>query len=179
MRKAKAGRPPTSKRRRAARVRRRTPLLVLARRIVAAALALTAVLLVLKPAESGPPAGTQPPALSVSAPPSSPVPAAAVAVPIRLSDPGIVALLRPGVHVDLYAGEPGAPLVLLGADLLVAIIPKPVAGSATIGARQANEFPGLIVLAVTSDEAVKVVSASTASLVVVTLSAIKIKPGQP
>ncbi len=82
----------------------------------------------------------------------------AVAAPVRIADPAVVALLRPGDRVDVVAagGEtPGAASAarVVASDLTVIAVPPPATDGAAEGA--------LIVLAAPPDVAARLVAAAT------------------
>lgn len=76
-------------------------------------------------------------------------------VPVRLPDVGVVALLRPGMQVDLWATDPGSGEVTRVADdaLVVTVPDVPEGGAAGLGG-------GLAVLAVSALEVPGVAAAS-------------------
>lgn len=96
----------------------------------------------------------------------------AVALPVRVPDPGVVALLEVGDRVDLYAADPvgAAGATLLGAGLPVIALPgdagAPAGGGALTGAP-----PGrLVLLAVQPETAAEVAGHAARSTLSVTIS---------
>ncbi len=92
----------------------------------------------------------------------------AVAVPFRLADPEVAALLTPGAHVDVVAAAPegGSQAVLLAADATVVT----VRAAEPTGAMQTGAGPGrLVVVAVPRDSAARLASVSLGQPVAVTL----------
>ena len=88
-------------------------------------------------------------------------PAGSVAVPVRIEDAEVVALLRPGDHIDLYAsiGDQGSATRIV-TDAIVVMLPE-VTDDRGTGA--------LIVLAVDEVEAAKVAHASATGVLTVSL----------
>lgn len=86
-----------------------------------------------------------------------------VAVPVRISDPAVAALLRVGDRVSLVAADPahpGAGSTTLATDAAVVALPAPVEDVSTSG------LPGrLVVVAVAPEEADAVAVASASSFV--------------
>jgi pilus assembly protein CpaB len=92
----------------------------------------------------------------------------AVAVPVRLADPEVAALLAPGAHVDVVtvAPEGGSAGVLLAADATVVT----VRADEPDGAVRAGGRPGrLVVIAVPRQSATRLASVSLGQPVAVTL----------
>lgn len=93
---------------------------------------------------------------------AGPLPGGAAAVPVRLADPDVAALLRPGSRVDVVtlgarAGEP----VVLAADVEVLTVLQVDRGAAGGGA--------LVLVAMPRDTAARVAAAALADQVAVTL----------
>lgn len=88
-----------------------------------------------------------------------------VAVPVRITDPAVVGMLRVGDRVSLVAADPadpGAGSDTLATDAAVAALPAPVADTAATG------LPGrLVVVAVAPEEADPVATASATMFVTV------------
>lgn len=92
----------------------------------------------------------------------------AVAVPVRLADPEVAALLTPGAHVDVVTAAPegGSRAVLLASDATVVT----VRADDSEGAVQTGAGPGrLVVIAVPRDSAARLASVSLEKPVAVTL----------
>jgi len=92
----------------------------------------------------------------------------AVAVPVRLADPEVAALLMPGAHVDVVTIPPegGSQAVLLAADATVVTI----RADEPAGAMQTGSRPGrLVVIAVPRESATRLASVSLGQPVAVTL----------
>jgi Flp pilus assembly protein CpaB len=92
----------------------------------------------------------------------------AVAVPVRLADPEVAALLTPGAHVDVVTVAPddGSRAVLLAADATVVTVRADEPGDAM----QAGTRPGrLVVIAVPRESAARLASVSLGQPVAVTL----------
>jgi pilus assembly protein CpaB len=92
----------------------------------------------------------------------------AVAVPVRLADPEVAALLNPGAHVDVVtvAPEGGSGAVLLAADATVVT----VRADEPEGGVQPGARPGrLVVIAVPRESATRLASVSLGQPVAVTL----------
>lgn len=91
-----------------------------------------------------------------------------VAVPVRLADPEVAALLTPGAHVDVVTVPPegGSEAVLLAADATVVT----VRADEPAGAAQPGVRPGrLVVIAVPRESAARLASVSLGQPVAVTL----------
>ncbi len=88
-------------------------------------------------------------------------PAGTVASPVRIEDADVVALLRPGDRIDLYAatGDSG-PATRVVANAVVVMLPR-VGTDTGSGA--------LVVVAVTATEAAEIAQASAASVLSVSL----------
>jgi Flp pilus assembly protein CpaB len=88
-----------------------------------------------------------------------------VAVPVRITDPAVVGMLRVGDRVSLVAADPadpGAGSMTLATDAAVAALPAAAAGDSAAG------LPGrLVVVAVPPDEADAVATASASFFVTV------------
>jgi pilus assembly protein CpaB len=92
----------------------------------------------------------------------------AVAVPVRLADPEVAALLSPGARVDVVtvAPEGGSDAVLLAADATVVT----VRADESAGTAQPGVRPGrLVVIAVPRESAARLASVSLGQPVAVTL----------
>ena len=92
----------------------------------------------------------------------------AVAVPVRLADPEVAALLNPGAHVDVVTVPPegGTGGVLLAADATVVTVRT----DEPEGAVQPGTRPGrLVVIAVPRESATRLASVSLGQPVAVTL----------
>jgi len=92
----------------------------------------------------------------------------AVAVPVRLADAEVAALLTPGAHVDVVTAAPegGTRAVLLAANATVVTVRAEEPG----GAMQTGAGPGrLVVIAVPRDSAARLASVSLGQPVAVTL----------
>ena len=64
--------------------------------------------------------------------PARALPPGLVPVVVHITDPAVVSMLAPGMCLDLYAGEPGAPLEQVAIGLyLAAILDNPTSGSNT------------------------------------------------
>ncbi len=90
-----------------------------------------------------------------------------VAVPVRIPDGAVVALLRPGDLIDLIAADPtgAAPARRLAAGVVVLAVPPPDAsGASAIGGR-------LVLLALSPDAARSVAETAVTSVISVTLAA--------
>ncbi len=90
-----------------------------------------------------------------------------VVVAVRLDDPGVSALLEPGLHLDLVAARPeGGPGETVARRALVR--PTPVreqAADGLLGGASADDGPPVLV-AVTPEEAVRIAEASASSRLV-------------
>lgn len=130
-------------------VRRR---LALHRRMVSAALAFVAVLLGLTALVQTP---EQQPLTNGSGAASSPALLdGQLAVPVRLSDPAVAALLTPGDVVDVMVADQRSTARLIAADLIVTAIPKAEGG----GPWSASD--GLVMVAATQDQALALAGAT-------------------
>jgi pilus assembly protein CpaB len=92
----------------------------------------------------------------------------AVAVPVRLADPEVAALLTPGAHVDVVTSAPdgGSAAVLLAADATVVTVRADApAGTVQTGTRPSR----LVVIAVPREAATRLASVSLGQPVAVTL----------
>lgn len=95
-----------------------------------------------------------------------------VAVPVRIADAGAVALLRVGDRVDLLAASPdggsGARVVAAGAPVIA--LPDPSGGDGLAGPDGLGlEGGGLVVVAVTEDDALLLAQAAVTSVLSVVL----------
>jgi pilus assembly protein CpaB len=92
----------------------------------------------------------------------------AVAVPVRLADPEVAALLTPGAHVDVVtaAAEGAADAVLLAADATVVTVR---ADEPPDAARPGTPPGRLVVIAVPRESATRLASVSLGQPVAVTL----------
>ncbi len=92
----------------------------------------------------------------------------AVAVPVRLADPEVAALLMPGARIDVVTVPPegGSQAVLLAADATVVT----VRADEPAGTVQTGSQPGrLVVIAVPRESATRLASVSLGQPVAVTL----------
>lgn len=71
---------------------------------------------------------------------------ALVAVPVRLADDGVAALLQPGDVVDLVAVHDGSAAVV-AAGVRVLAVPRPAASTSVLGASSGSEGGSLVVVA--------------------------------
>lgn len=99
----------------------------------------------------------------------------AVAAPVRLADPGAVALLRVGDHIDVLAAsteaeDPGRPARTVAGDATVVALPRPRADDVSEAGLVTG---GLVVLAVGPDTAADLARAE----VTARLSAVLRRPG--
>ena len=101
-------------------------------------------------------------------------PAGTVAVPVRLADPAVAALLRPGDRVDLVAGtldgwaSDAGPSVLAEAALVLEVLTDEASGDAgglgLIGTGIAEGDDPLVVVAVPAEEGHRIAAAAGGSL---------------
>lgn len=86
------------------------------------------------------------------------------AVPVRLSDPGVAALLRPGDHVTLVAADPQHPTDATPLTAATVLSVPRGAGSSATGA-----LPGrLVLVGVPAGDASRLVGAAAAAFLTVT-----------
>lgn len=95
------------------------------------------------------------------------VPLGEVAVPVRLADLAVAALLRPGDRVDVLATVEGSGTEVVASRALVLAVPGPDEATAGLSAAGA----GLLVLAVPPDVAGALATATTSGTLTVTLGA--------
>lgn len=86
-------------------------------------------------------------------------------LPVRLPDPGMAALLRPGDEVDLVATDPGT-----GESRVVARDVRVLTGTADVPEAPAGQGGALVVVGLSATEAVSVTSASLAQFLTVSWS---------
>jgi pilus assembly protein CpaB len=92
----------------------------------------------------------------------------AVAVPMRLADPAVAALLRPGDHVDVVSVPQSGEATVVVAGVPVLAIPAGLGDSATGVAGRTNEG-ALVVVAVPAYLAPRLSSAALSTRLTVTL----------
>jgi hypothetical protein len=78
--------------------------------------------------------------------------------PIRLSDEAVAGLLTPGDVVDVLGSDPRGPAEVVAHDLLVTEIPTADGG---MGSAFSSDGDGLVVVAVTSDDALALAAAAS------------------
>lgn len=86
-------------------------------------------------------------------------------LPVRLPDPGMAALLRPGDEVDLVATDPGT-----GETRVVARDVRVLSGTADVPEAPTGQGGALVVVGVSAAEAVDVTSAALAQFLTVSWS---------
>jgi hypothetical protein len=128
--------------------------LVLHRRLVSGAFAFLATLMALQVISGGDAESPR----HGAADGASVVAADQLQYPIRLSDEAVAGLLAPGDVVDVLGSDPRGPAAIVAHDLLVTDVPT---GEGGVGSAFGSDGDGLVVVAVTPDDALALAAAAS------------------
>ncbi|WP_106349590.1 SAF domain-containing protein [Antricoccus suffuscus] len=114
--------------------------------------------------------------LALSGGPAHGLPLGLVPVVVHITDPNVISTMTIGMCLDLYAGEPGAPLDLVASGLyLAAILDDPSASNTTTATggsgNSASQNMRYVVLGVPSGSTNNVASSTSLSLMFATVCA--------